>query len=272
MKEEIIKSLILEPGGKFIVTEDSKDSTYTPGSCGFMLSLAGVDGTYQNVARIEAVITRRGKGGKARIEHASLTTPVLLPDFSKKEFEKNFAKLMPDEKKKYHVITARALDSCVNVADMEPLDFLGYGSAMVQHLRKMAGRCKHSRWPEEKANPLNVMNRVFDRFSESPEDYLNDVGESLDFRSNFVAEMRRMLSGMARIHLILEKERAQTEAHAADFLKYVNSGDYLSDDPEETKNEYVFTEEKDLLPRTLEFYNTAHEKISELIKKLGQKG
>lgn len=267
MKKPIIPSGLLEVGGKFKVTEEGKDTIYTQGSCGFMYSLNGIDNSYQNVARVEAVMTRRGKGGKARLEQTGLTMPVFYPPIEKKEYKENFAKLMPDEKKRGYVIVERDLDMCSHIVDMDPLDFMGYAAAISLRLQKMSKRCRHSRWPEEKANPVRVMIRTVERFEQDPDAYLLDMGESLAFREQFVNAARRMSSAMAKIQLEMEKEKVYAETHAAEFLRYVNSGEFLSDTAENKKNEYVFTDDNKILENTLEFYKNLLEELKYKITK-----
>lgn len=262
---EIITSQLLEAGAKFIVSDESQDSTITPGSCGFMCMLSGVDNTYQNVARISAMMTRRGKGGKARVDYNKLTVPILLPEIEKKEHRENFTKLMPDEKKKYHVLIERASEPYTDLMQVSDLDFIGYAASMSHRLLKMSQRCKHSKWPEEKANPVRVMASMHERFNEDPDRFLEQYGSSPGFRSAFIDEMRRMSSAMARIQLIMDKERVEVEQHAAEFLKYVNSGEFIAKDAEDKTNEYVFSEDNKVLVNTLKYYETVHKEISKLL-------
>ena len=65
--DSILKSGVMISGAKFTVSDDSTDGTFGPGTTGFMAFVKGKDKDYSNVFFKRAVITRRGKTGKPRI-------------------------------------------------------------------------------------------------------------------------------------------------------------------------------------------------------------
>lgn len=71
-----LETTICEPGTHFTLTSEIKDGTFVPGSVGFMAMVLGPECTCPNVLFYKTVITRRGKGGKDRLEQAMLLSPI----------------------------------------------------------------------------------------------------------------------------------------------------------------------------------------------------
>lgn len=259
MAKEVIQSYLYETGAKFIVLDTSKDKTYSPGSTGFVSYIKSLDDNYQDVAKVSVVITRRGKGGKPRLEKIIAYQPIFI-------FEgENFAKLLPTEgSRKYYMDIGRDSDPIVDINDMSGLDFLGWAAAMAEKLKRMSENCKHRRWPEDKGHPVNRASWITERFNEDPDRFLTEYGDNKDFRTEFVKAFREMNSAMARIHLEFDLKKIAVEVNAAEFLVFTNKGEFIPKDAEDKINEYKFTEDTALLSRSFKYYSDIQEEVKHL--------
>lgn len=255
---DFLKSNLLEPGAMFMVTEKGKDNTFSAGSTGFISAIRSLDEPYQNVAKISVIMTRRGKGGKMRLMPAVISTPVFYVD------HKNFDKLLPqDGAKKYFLHIERAGSRERSVFAMDGIDFLGFAVAMARRMKHLSDQCRHKKWPSSKSNPLNILKRMPENFEGNPDAYLEKyTGDA--FRANFVKEFRKMSTLLVRMHLQLDRTRAEIETNAAEFLLFTNTGEFIPSDAEDKKNEYVFTDDNKILEKTI----AVHKHLKEGIEKL----
>ena len=257
MSKEVLQSYLFEAGAKFIVLDQVKDGTFGPGSLGYISYIKSLDDNYQNLAKVVAVIIRRGKGGKDRLSVHTLYMPVFV-------FEnENFDKLMPDSNRKYYIHIEREGDPIMSVSDMNILDFLGWAAAITVRLKKMSESCKHRKWPEDKSNPLNRISRLHQHFEQDPEGHQEEYNNE-DFRNHFVAECRKMNSAMARIHLQFDLKKVELELNAAEFLEYTNKGEFIPEDAKDKTNEYEFTDDSKLLTRSVKHYSSIKDEIQKL--------
>jgi len=147
--------------------------------------------------------------------------------------------------------------------DVDPLNFIGWATAMSSKLKLMSSRCKHNRWPAGNKDPINKMLQLPDYFGEDPAGKLEFFG-NLDFRHEFLNEARGMYSSMVKIHLEREKLKASCELNASEFLEFTNKGKFL--EKKNAENEYKFTDDNALLERTIKYYKTAKKDIEVLFK------
>lgn len=76
-KEEIqLECNVQRCGTPFKVTDDFKDTTFGPGSMGLLSYMMGPDNNNPNVVFQQVVTTRRGKGGKPRINKSVILCPI----------------------------------------------------------------------------------------------------------------------------------------------------------------------------------------------------
>jgi hypothetical protein len=256
-KGKILQSNLLEVGAKFVVTDKFKDNTYPPGTMGFICHIKGIDDNYQNVAKVNAVIIRRGKGGKPRLEFSNLLIPIFMVE------NENFDKILPCGTRKYFVSVIREAESISDVRLTDPLDFLGWATSMAHRIKKMSDSCKHKKWPEDKANPVRRILNLTNHFNEDPEKFLEEYSYD-GFRTEFVDTLRRMGSAMARIHLMLDLTKVDCEINAAEFLEFTNKGEFIPKDAENKTNEYKFTDDDKLLERSVDYYHEIKEEIQKL--------
>lgn len=205
--KEVLKSQLFHHGTKFIVTDDSEDGTYGPGTTGFISHVKGYDQDFPNVAYLIAAIIRRGKGGKARIDKAELSTPIF--DIKNPTLKES----MPDDKRRFYV-HIEGNPNIRHVNDMENIDFAGYAFAVALFLFKLGSRARHFKpWPQSNNNPLNVALHADDMWHESEEHTLQ-VMNSGNFRQDFMQRARMMESTLVKPSLSYMSRVAGLEEEA----------------------------------------------------------
>lgn len=260
-EKEILTSNLFEAGAMFKATDVVKDNNLPPGSLGFVSFVRGIDESFQNVAKICAIMIRKGKTGKPRIMNSTICTPVFYMD------AKPFIKLMPEEGvRKCYIHVERHVPMNTDIMAFGPLEFLGYAVAMSKRIKHMSDQCHHKKWPEDKAHPVNALKRLPDIFNEDPEGYMEKFANE-PYRCNFVEEARRMFSALVRMQLQLDLTRVDTEINAAEFLLYTNKGEFIPKDAEDKTNEYKFAEDDNMLKNTVDFYKGLRKNISTLYNK-----
>jgi hypothetical protein len=190
----VMTSQIFATGTKFVVTEETTDGTFGPGTTGFISYVKGRDQDFGNVFYYRAVVIKRGKTGKERLDIADISTPVF-------ELDKDvIGKIMPDEKRRYYVhLKPKSMPR--NVLDMPPMDFLGYSLAYSRWIRKLTTRSKHvNAWPNNTDDILNTYVRMDDYFEEDSE-YALDRFCREDRRVEFVRKIRIMESTLVKCSL-----------------------------------------------------------------------
>jgi len=259
--KEILTSNLLEPGAMFVVTDAVKDNMVPPGSLGFISYISGLDDSYQDIAKIDAVMIRKGKGGKNRVMNAALFSPIFYVD------HKGFNKLLPEDggSKKGYVHIERHMSATVDIMALSPMAFIGYAVALSKRIKFMSDQCKHKRWPEKKSHPVNVLRQLPGYFEEDPE-VLLEKHASETFRVDFIEKARRMVSTLIRMQMQLDLTRADAEVNAAEFLVFTNKGEFIPKDSKDKENEYKFTDDDAMLKRTLAHYKKLHNNIEILFK------
>lgn len=213
-----IKSQLFHHGSKFIVTGESEDSTYGPGTTGFISFVKGFDQDFPNVAYLVVSIVRRGKGGKLRVERAEISTPIF--EFDSEILKEN----MPDEKRRFYV-HIEGQQNLANVNDMSSVDFIGWAFAISMFVNKLSQCSKHFKpWPNSSNHVLNKALNASDIWSES-EEYAIESLSNLDFRNSFVREARIMESTLVKSSLGYMSKVAGLEEAAAIHLLKLNPKD-----------------------------------------------
>lgn len=247
----VLNSSILATGSKFIVSEDSTDGTFGPGTTGYMAYVKGVDRDFPNVFYLRCLITRRGKGGKTRMEPGELSAPIF--DFGANN--EAFVSFMPDEKRKYYVhVEPQPMAS--SLLDMDYVDYLGWAAAYTQFMHKLSSRAKHfSPWPEEDGNVLNKLMSISDYWSEDPED-CRAMFCDVETREATIRNIRRFESALVKCALSYLLRVSQLEVFALKRLLSLR------------KNDHVFTDKK-ALESALGMFESKMEALGKLSKKEG---
>jgi hypothetical protein len=182
-------SKIFNTGTKFIVTDETKDSTFGPGTTGFIAYVKGHDQDYSNVIYLNTVILKRGKTGKRRIDNSELSTPIF--DFK----DDNLTKVMPDEKRRYYVHIEPVLPCEGTIQDMSNMDFLGWAHAQAMYIHKLSTKAKHiMSWPRDIDHFLNRVLSINEYYGED----LNDELTNNAFREKFTKSIRILESTLVK--------------------------------------------------------------------------
>jgi hypothetical protein len=209
---EILNSQIFPAGTKFVVTDETTDSTYGPGTTGFVSFVRGFDQDYPNVAFLEVSVIRRGKKGKDRLEFAQISTPIFKAD--KKE-------VFPDEKRKNFIHIDIDKDAYTPVAKMGAMDFLGWSTAYVKWLHKLSQMASIKVWPGSSKNVLNRFKMLPDSFYEDPEVTIERFAEDEDVAAEFLNRARLMEATLTKCGLVYMSKVANVEERA--IKEMVNS-------------------------------------------------
>lgn len=239
---DIIKSQVFATGTKFTVTDETKDSTFGPGTTGFITYVKGRDQDFGNVIYYRAAIIKRGKTGKERLEMSDISTPVFDLE------DENIHHILPDEKRRYYV-HIRPLIHPENVMDMEDMDFLAYAFAYSRWVRKLNTRAKHvNAWPNDPASILNSFVRMDEYYSEdgtfAKHEYSNP-----ERRDMFIKTIRIMESTLVKCALSYMEKVAEIESQA---VRQILSCDHKIGD-------------KAALMKTLEFYSNKAKSLEALV-------
>lgn len=203
-----LSSQIFTAGTKFIVTDATKDTTFGPGTTGFVSYVRGRDQHFSNVFYYRIVTTRRGKAGKSRIELNDISTPVF-------ELEgENFIRMMPDEKRRYYVhIKPMSVEN--NVMEFSHLDFLAYGFAYARWVRKLNTRAKHmNAWPDNPNDLLNTFVHMNNYFSEDLDMAKTRYAREHNVREALINKIRIMESSLVKCSLSYMHKVANIETRA----------------------------------------------------------
>lgn len=211
-----LDSCVFPVGTEFIVSPLIKSGVFPPFSAGFIGNFNGQFKNSPNVIILNATLIRKGKRGKQRIENILLTTQVF--DI---EIERKGLKL--DEFKGYPFVhITNAENTYSNVMDMEPLEFLGWGTAHLTYLAELYKDADVAkRWPRGNVSPINIMMNMGDRFYNDPAGALN-LYAAEDFRTNFTQELRMMETSVAKTVLQYKLTLSAAELKAAAYLLWDN--------------------------------------------------
>lgn len=198
-------SQIFNTGTKFIVTDDTKDSTFGPGTVGFVSYVKGHDQDYSNVVYINAAVIRRGKTGKKRIDFSEMSTPIF--DFK----DENLTKVMPEEKRRYYVHIEPVLPYEDRIQKMSDIDFLGWAHSQARYVQKLSTRAKHvAVWPSDSGSILNRILNINENFSEDMDDSLTNAVT----REKFSRNIRMLESTLVKSALLYMCKVSELEKRA----------------------------------------------------------
>jgi len=202
----MIKSNLVVPGTKLLVTADTKYSSIPPHSSIYMSYLHSFDKHRPNYPTVDITVIRRGKRGKQRIENQVVHT---LTFFTEKE-EKIVSGIFGTG---HNINYIRAVTSYSNISNMNGIEFLGWASAYVRYLSKVHHNCDGAiSWPASKQNPLNIcLHTVPLRFHEKPEETLELFGNNQEFRNLFMESARNFEASMFRSALTYRYGVAECE-------------------------------------------------------------
>jgi len=142
----ILKSNILRPGEKFIITDKSTDGKFLPGSTGFISFVKGFDQQFINVAHFMVVMTKKGKTGKERIEMGDLSAPIFEVDLPDDKFT------MPGPDRKFFTRIEHITNNTDNVKEMDIYDLMGWVFSRTRFLHKLHSKTQYIKvWPNSNA-------------------------------------------------------------------------------------------------------------------------
>lgn len=215
--KQSLSSNILSTGNKFVVTEKTDDGTFRPGTTGVVSYVKGVDTGCSNVVYLTAVILKRGKTGKPRMDLEQISTPI----FNFKTMDSS--EIMPDKKRKRYVFTEPTPQTYRTIYEMEGLDFLGWALSWVLYLQKLSKCTKpFCIWPRKSNDIMNRMLNISSFWYENAEYTIEDFCASPQ-REKFINRMRTLEATLVNCSLAYMIKVTESEVNAADYLIHHNS-------------------------------------------------
>jgi len=261
MPEDILISNLTRPVTFFKVGDEIKDTAFPPGTLGFISDIEGVDGVFQNVAKMRTVVIRKGKGGKNRLMRLQVKTPIFFLN------DETFQKILPKPGTVRYFANVKPQPLEQDIFKLSSVKFLGFMTATADRIKRLSDRCRHKKWPEQKSHPVNVGRKLPDYFSDDPE-YTIDKYCNAGFKEVFAKECNKMLASLTKVVVEKEFDVITTMASAASFLLFTNKGEFLD---KGEKNEYQFMPNNKVLNLTLEHYKALWEEAANLHAKKGGK-
>jgi len=217
MTESVLRSNIFKSGTKFVVTERIQDSTFGPGTTGFISYVKGFDQDYKNVAFFECVVSKRGKAGKNRMDITQISTPIFLIE------DEKMADLMPDNKRKYYV-SIEEVESLSSLLDIDEIDFIGVAFAKALFLHKLSGRANRiSVWPKDNEDLLNKFLNMNVFFNEDPERIVKRYSK-VEIREEFIKRLRILDATLFKCALLYSQQIMEIELEAIAALDKAGIG------------------------------------------------
>lgn len=183
---------ILQPGTIFEVVSPTKSSTFGTGTLGIISHVEGSSIDFPNVIYYNAVIMRRGKTGKARLELNQISTPIFTLKCENIEYIlpkvdcKSFVFINP----KYDLIGE-------SILKFENQLFLAWAYAYGKYLSRLHTlTTKIQIWPSNGDHVLNVINRLQNRFIDDHQAVI-EACTTTQFRERTVAEVRHFETALA---------------------------------------------------------------------------
>ena len=184
---------IVRPGTMFKVVKPTKDGVFGIGTTGFIGYVKGQDQDFPNVVFYKVIITRRGKGGKTRLESGEISIPIFVPKC------KNLETVLPKIDRKHFVfINTNSNLMPKTILELDNHSFLGWASAWGCFLNKLHTMVKRIKiWPVDSTHILNIIRELPNRFIDNPTHTLENC-TSQDFRTTTTMEIRLFESTLSR--------------------------------------------------------------------------
>lgn len=222
--KQSLSSNILSTGNRFVVTEKTVDGTFRPGTTGIISYIKGIDTSCSNVVYLTAIVLKRGKTGKPRMDLEQVSTPIF--NFEVKES----SGMMPDKKRKRYIFTEPDIQKYRTIHEMGCLDFLGWALAWSLYLQKLSKCTKpFCIWPRKSSHIMNKMLNISSFWYENPEYTIEDFCSFLQ-REKFIKQMRILDSTLVNCSLSYMIKVTESEVNAADYLIQHNNKAKIYDD------------------------------------------
>lgn len=228
----------------FQVTDLFKDTTFQPGTTGFLSYIMGSDHNHPNIAFQQVVTTRRGKTGKARINSNMILSPIFkLPDV---DSEVLFPKT--DERKEHFVdivcepdITAKLIgpdapidepflswvfSRCLLVRELDKANYPGDHKIMSSVGLGGGGKQVYV-WPKDKANVIRKFADQIERWhNEGRTDSIIEEFSNPEAKQRLLHQLRTIESALIIPRMEYQRKVSGMLLDALDHLsKFVNNKD-----------------------------------------------
>lgn len=206
---------LVGPAKRFVVSGDSTDTTFGPGSVGFISHIRGGDTDFPNLIYVAASVIRRGKTGKERLEVAELCIPLFD---SNDDTLKKFWPGENEKRKSLIRIEPPHSDTTVNISSMSDIEFLGWSNSVALFLEKLlSSSAKIKSILPEDQNELSRLVGLPERFGYDPNEARAEYC-STKSRLGIVKTLRHIEPTFSRCVAIYRKKVASMQLDIANFL------------------------------------------------------
>ena len=206
---------LVGPAKRFVVSGDSTDTTFGPGSVGFISHIRGGDTDFPNLIYVAASVIRRGKTGKERLEIAELCIPLFD---SNDDALKTFWPAENEKRKSLIRIEPPHSETTVNVSSMSDIEFLGWSNSVAVFLEKLlTSSAKIKSISPENQNELSRLVGLPERFGYDPNETKTEYC-SIKSRLAIVKTLRQIEPTFSRCVAIYRKKVASMQLDIANLI------------------------------------------------------
>jgi hypothetical protein len=150
------------------------------------------------------------------------------------------------------------------------MEFIGFAAAMASRADALRRKCKYFKWPQSGSSPVNDALYVQDSFRDNP-DLVKEKYVQENFKGQFMEEVQRILSTMPGTQIKDEISITKSEINAAEFMLFVNNGEFIREEDEDKTNEFKFVEDNTVLEATIKYYEERKRLLLERLKRFSRK-
>ena len=213
---------LVGPARRFVVSGDSTDTTFGPGSVGFVSHIRGGDTDFPNLIYVAASVIRRGKTGKERLEAAELCIPLFDSD---DDALKKFWPAENEKRKSLIRIEPPNSSTKVHISSMSDIEFLGWSNSVALFLDKLlSASARIKSISPDNQNALSRLVSLPERFGY---DQNETKGEycSAEHRLSIISTLRQIESAFSRCIAVYRKKVAGMQMDVAGHLISHNVAD-----------------------------------------------
>jgi len=137
------------------------------------------------------------------------------------------------------------------------IEFIGWASAMINNLHHISSKSRYGTWPEDQAHPLNRFRRMPEIYNDDKERF-DEVYSKEDQRRLVIEQVRKVDASLFKMKMGNRLKYLDTISNAAEFLVYVNKGEFIPPEQEDKINEFKFTENLTLLEQNFKYHKEVY--------------
>jgi hypothetical protein len=144
---------------------------------------------------------------------------------------------------------------------------------VIHYAKVLQSLCRYSKWPKGAREVVNRMNDVLSVYPQE-DGTMHSLCDGLlttEARSAFAIQIHGIIASMAPSQVLYKLDRVKSELNAAEFLLYVNRGEFIKKDDKNQTNEYKFTSDEGVIKDTIEYYKSQKAILEKQVEKFKRK-